>query len=58
MIEEIFEDLQDDTGSLCFPGWRCMVCGEILDPVIARNRESRPAPLLGRARQKTLTRLG
>lgn len=51
MVQDVFEDLQDDTGSLSFQGWRCIICGEILDPVIANNRASRPTPLLGRARK-------
>lgn len=55
MVEDVFEDLRDDTGSLNFTGWRCIICGEILDPVIVTNRESRPSPLLGRARKKFAT---
>ena len=35
MAQEVFEDLLDDTGNLSFNGWRCLICGEILDPVIA-----------------------
>lgn len=57
MVQELFEDLYDDTGSLCFKGWRCVTCGEILDPIIANNRDSRPAPLLGRARKKFAAQL-
>ena len=57
MTQEVFEDLLDDTGNLSFPGWRCLICGEILDPVIANNRESRPMPLLGRARKKFAAQL-
>lgn len=38
MIVEQFCDLQDDTGRLCFYGSRCMICGEILDPLILTNR--------------------
>lgn len=57
MAQEIFEDLLDDTGSLFFKGWRCLTCGEILDPVIANNRESRPSPFLGRARKKFAAQL-
>ena len=52
MVRDAFEDLLDDTGSLCFLGWRCISCGEILDPVIVTNRESRPQPLIGGARKK------
>jgi len=57
MVKDVFEDMGDDTGTLCFNGWRCVICGEILDPVIVRNRETRPSPLIGRARQKVPTRL-
>jgi hypothetical protein len=57
MAQEIFEDLLDDTGSLFFKGWRCLTCGEILDPVIANNRGSRPEPFLGRARKKFAAQL-
>ena len=42
MISETFQDLRDDTGHLCFQGYRCMVCGEILDAQIASNRKHRP----------------
>ncbi len=57
MVQDVFEDLEDDTGSLSFEGWRCLLCGEILDPVIATNRRSHPTPLLGRARKKFATQL-
>jgi hypothetical protein len=33
MIHEKFYGLGDD-----FFGWRCIICGEILDPVIIENR--------------------
>lgn len=52
MVEEYFQDLRDDTGSLRFKGWRCIICGEILDPIILQNRAVRPKPLGGRARPK------
>ncbi len=52
MVEQIFEDLQDDTGCLYFKGWRCVTCGEVLDPLILSNRAAHPQPLNGRARQK------
>ncbi len=58
MVEEMFEDLRDDTGSIRFPGWRCMLCGEILDPVILKNRASPSEPCGSGARLKTLIRLG
>jgi hypothetical protein len=51
MVEERFQDLQDDTGQIHFHGWRCLVCGEILDPVIATNRRQ---PTVVRRRRKLL----
>ncbi len=42
MVSQTFEDLRDDTGQLTFEGYRCMVCGEIIDPKINSNREHRP----------------
>lgn len=51
MTRENFLDLNDDTGVLAFAGWRCMICGEILDAVIMSNRTSRPAPLHNRNRK-------
>lgn len=50
MLEEIFEDLQE-TGRLYFWGFRCPICGEIVDPLILRNRMDRPAPFLYRNRK-------
>jgi hypothetical protein len=58
MARDTFEDLEDDTGALSFKGWRCLLCGEILDPVIANNRGSHPSPLAGRARKKFATQVG
>jgi hypothetical protein len=50
MVSEQFADVQDDTGRLHFDGWRCLICGEILDPLIVHHRKTRPLPLLNRAR--------
>jgi hypothetical protein len=52
MVEEAFEDMQDDTGVLSFQGWRCLICGEILDQTILKNRAVRPLPFLDRARKR------
>jgi hypothetical protein len=51
MIREVFEDLQDDTGHLNFHGWRCIICGEIVDPIILSNRQSRRGPMVARNRK-------
>lgn len=39
MLMERFFDYRDDTGEIEFTGWRCIICGEILDAVIAGNRK-------------------
>lgn len=38
MLEESFEDVKADTWAISFQGWRCPVCGNVLDPVILANR--------------------
>jgi hypothetical protein len=47
MLPERFQDIKDDSGQISFYGWRCVSCGEILDPVIMRNRQRRPHTLRG-----------
>ncbi|HXN05881.1 MAG TPA: hypothetical protein VN944_02330 [Nitrospiria bacterium] len=51
MIIEKFQDIQDDTGKMTFFGWRCLICGEIFDPVIHTNRKLHPPPLVGKNRK-------
>jgi uncharacterized Zn finger protein len=48
MAYEVFQDMQDDTGNISFYGWRCIICGEILDSVIVSNRKNRPEPLINK----------
>jgi hypothetical protein len=55
MVEEVFEDVRDDTGVVFFPGWRCVSCGAILDPTILTNRAERPMPFAARARKRHST---
>lgn len=40
MVVDQCYDLLDDTGRLYFYGGRCVVCGEIVDPLIVKNRRS------------------
>lgn len=44
MFSERFCDYQSN-GQTCFFGWRCAICGEIIDPVIQANRSSRGVAL-------------
>jgi hypothetical protein len=56
MVREPFEDLRDDTGALYFYGWRCLGCGEIIDPVILANRRNKPAPMESKTRKRLIFR--
>ena len=38
MVLERFDDIRDDTGQINFEGLRCLLCGEIVDPMILTNR--------------------
>ena len=44
MVSEQFMDLLDDSGQFAVICWRCLVCGEVADPVILANRLNRPEP--------------
>ena len=51
MVEERFQDLYDDTGKIHFFGYRCLSCGEILDPIILTHRKQGPSfPLKNKGR--------
>ncbi len=48
MVEDCFLVLGDARGHLWLRGWRCVNCGEVIEPGIARHRRSqrsRGAPL-------------
>lgn len=38
MVKEYYLDFQDDTGQISITGFRCLSCGEVIDPVILHNR--------------------
>ena len=38
LVASRYIDLLDDTGQIEFDAERCVQCGEVLDPVIRRNR--------------------
>jgi hypothetical protein len=37
MVNIRLEDV--GSSSLCFSAWQCLMCGEVIDPVIAANRQ-------------------
>lgn len=55
MLRDSFVDLRDDTGRLKFEGWRCLNCGEVVDPVVLTHRIDAPAgPYQGRTRDRRM----
>ncbi len=38
MVVDHFIDMEDDSGHLWMRGWRCVTCGEVVDPKIYRHR--------------------
>ncbi len=38
MVEDHLLDLEDTYGGLWIRGWRCLCCGDVVDPVISRHR--------------------
>jgi len=42
----------EDAGSssLCFSGWQCLICGEVIDSVIKMNRKELHGPTERRGR--------
>ena len=51
MAQACLSDLRNGTGEIWMHGWRCLLCGEILDATILANRRSRPKPGPIRSRQ-------
>lgn len=52
MVVEHYMDLQDDTGKIGMNALRCTSCGEVIDPVILRNRVKPPPNLLFGTKQR------
>jgi hypothetical protein len=44
----------EDAGSssLCFSGWQCLLCGEVIDSVINANRKELRGPTGSRSRAR------
>lgn len=52
MIKEYYMDLEDDSGQIGITGMRCTSCGEVIDPVILRNRLDPTPDLLHGAKER------
>lgn len=56
MSAESFDDFRDDTGNFKFQGWRCFVCGDIVDPIILENRKNKPIRIESKTRKRLIFR--
>ena len=48
MVSDFCMDLMNSPGELEVAAKRCVQCGEVVDPVIQRNRQLRQEPTIGR----------
>jgi hypothetical protein len=59
MVTEYYMDLQDDIDQIGITGIRCSSCGEVIDPVMLRNRLNQTPDLLHAVkRRKYAQRVG
>ena len=50
MMQEDYLGIGDEIGQVRSIAWRCLCCGEVIDPVILKHRSSRPEPPINRTR--------
>ena len=47
MVVDYYIDMEDDQGTHWLRAWRCMACGEVIDPGIIQRRLVRQSKLPG-----------
>lgn len=47
MVVDYYIDMEDDQGTHWLRAWRCMACGEVIDPGIIQRRLARESRLQG-----------
>jgi len=52
MMSEVFQNLSGDAGVVWFTGWRCIVCGDMVDPIILKHRQRAQPPPISRTRRR------
>jgi ribosomal protein S27AE len=55
MVSDFCMDLLNSTGELEFAAKRCVQCGEVVDPVILRNRQLPQEPMTAQRAGKMLS---
>jgi hypothetical protein len=59
MAKDHFLDLMESAESMWLAGWRCLNCGNVLDPVLERNRRGQEmAAVVSTARVPGQNRIG
>jgi len=59
MAKDHFLDLMESAESMWLAGWRCLNCGNVLDPVMERNRRGQEmAAVVSTARVPGHNRIG
>ncbi len=53
MAPESCFNVNYDAGEMEILTWRCLQCGELIDPVILQNREN-PPPIVGRKKPRPI----
>ncbi len=39
MVEDFLLDMEDSSGPMWLPAWRCMNCGNVAETLLERNRQ-------------------
>jgi len=52
MQKHILMDHMNESGEVFITAWRCLNCGEVLDPMIMQNRKFMPEPIYDKARMR------
>ncbi|GJL52306.1 hypothetical protein [Candidatus Nitrospira salsa] len=52
MQKQILMDHMNESGEVFIRAWRCINCGEVLDPMIMQNRKCMPEPIYDKARMR------
>jgi len=52
MVITSFEEWGTGTMTQMSPAWRCVLCGEVIDPIIVANRRQRRPPATSESRAR------
>jgi RNase P subunit RPR2 len=52
LVPEIFVDYEADGGAMSFLGYRCVICGDVLDTTILRHRADHRPPMVSATRRR------